>query len=70
MSSKMEQLEVLRVELEVLKREHRDLDEAIDALHAARIGGYADAQTAEKAKTGAEGPDRPLEDRIMPDIIA
>ena len=33
--------EVQRIELEVLRREHRDLDEAIDALHDA---GRADGQ--------------------------
>jgi len=37
-SARMEQREVLRVELEVLRREHRDLDEAIDALQGQRQG--------------------------------
>ena len=32
-NSKMKQNEILRLELEVLRDEHRDLDEAIIALH-------------------------------------
>ena len=39
--------EVLRVELEVFKREHRDLDQAIDALQAE---GRADALTIQRLK--------------------
>ena len=39
--------EVLRVELEVLRHEHRDLDDAIDALHTR---GVVDALTLQRLK--------------------
>lgn len=62
--------EVLRIELEVLRREHRDLDEAIDALHA---GGRADALTLQrlkKQKLSLKDRISRLEDELTPDIIA
>ena len=49
----MDQTEVLRVKLEVLKREHRDLDDAIEALQERAGGRPAHTQTAEKAKAGS-----------------
>jgi hypothetical protein len=69
-SAKMEQLEVLRVKLEVLKLEHRDLDEAIDAL---QIRGSSDMLTIKrlkKQKLFLKDQIVVLEDRILPDIIA
>ena len=62
--------EVLRVKLELLQREHRDLDDAIAALDA---GGRADPLTraaAEEAQADAEGRDPRISDEITPDIIA
>ena len=32
-TAKMEQMDVLRVELAILRQQHRDLDNAIEALH-------------------------------------
>ena len=62
--------EVLRVELEVFKREHRDLDQAIDALQAE---GRADALTIQrlkKKKLMLKDKIAQIEDRLLPDIIA
>ena len=62
--------EVLSIELEVLRREHRDLDEAIDALHAA---GRADALTLQrlkKQKLSLKDRITRIDDELTPDIIA
>ena len=69
-SAKMEEVDVLRVKLEVLRRDHRDLDEAIEALH---VRGYADMLTIKrlkKQKLALKDQIASLEDRILPDIIA
>ena len=63
--------EVLRVKLEVLRREHRDLDEAIHALVAQ--GGAADQFTVKrlkKQKLTLKDRIAMIEDRLTPDIIA
>ncbi|WP_417249396.1 YdcH family protein [Celeribacter sp.] len=70
MSSKMDHLEVLRVEVEVLKREHRDLDEAITAMQEQ---GHYDAlrmQRLKKRKLALKDRITVLEDELNPDIIA
>lgn len=62
--------EVLRVELEVFRREHRDLDEAIRALQET---GRADALTLQrlkKKKLALKDQIALIEDRLTPDIIA
>ena len=62
--------DVLRVKLEVLKREHRDLDEAI---HALETNGRPDALTLrrlKKQKLALKDQIVKLEDRLIPDIIA
>lgn len=67
---KMDQAAVLRVKLEVLRREHRDLDEAIHALHES---GMPDAFTLKRLKKQKlELKDRiaRIEDQLLPDIIA
>jgi hypothetical protein len=69
-SGQMNHEEVLRIELEVLRREHRDLDEAIDALHAA---GRADALTLQrfkKQKLALKDRITRIDDELTPDIIA
>ncbi|WP_073327626.1 YdcH family protein [Wenxinia saemankumensis] len=71
MSAAMTETEVLRVKLEVLRREHRDLDEAIHALEAR--GPAADVLTIrrlKKQKLGLKDRIAQLEDRLTPDIIA
>ena len=62
--------DVLRVELEVFRREHADLNEAIDALQAE---GRADALTLQRLKRRKlmlKDRIRIIEDRLTPDIIA
>ncbi len=70
-SNTMDEADVLRVELDVLKREHRELDEAIRALEEA--GGVPDMLTIrrkKKEKLVLKDRIRLLEDRLLPDIIA
>ena len=62
--------DVLRVKLELLRREHRDLDEAIRALEDT---GRSDALTIrrlKKQKLGLKDCISAIEDRLTPDIIA
>ena len=69
-SSEMNRPEILRVELEVLRREHRDLDDAIDALQER---GHADPLTLrrfKKQKLALKDRIRRIEDDLTPDIIA
>ena len=69
-TAKMEQEEVLRVKLEVLRREHRDLDEAIDALHARGSSDMLTIKRLKKQKLMLKDQITQLQDRILPDIIA
>ena len=69
-SAQMEQIDVLRIKVEMLKREHRDLD---DAIHALQERGTADMLTVrrlKKQKLHLKDQIAVLEDRIVPDIIA
>lgn len=70
MSARMEQAEVLRVKLEVLKREHRDLDEAIHALEARGNADVLTVRRLKKQKLALRDQIRVIEDRLLPDIIA
>ena len=66
----MRREEVLRIKLELLQREHRDLDDAIAALDA---GGRADALTLrrlKKRKLLLKDEIQRISDEITPDIIA
>lgn len=66
----MERSDVLRVKLATKRQEHRDLDEAIHALHEK---GHVDALTLQRLKRqklGLKDEIRRLEDEITPDIIA
>ena len=65
----METEEVLRVKLEALKSEHRDLDEAIGAL-AERDGDTLTVRRLKKQKLALKDKISVLEDRLTPDIIA
>jgi len=66
----MEQEEVLRIKLEVLRREHRDLDEAIAALHERSAPDMLTVKRLKKQKLALKDQIAALEDRILPDIIA
>jgi len=69
-SARMEQDEILRVELEVLKREHRDLDEAIAALEDKSTSEMLTIRRLKKQKLRLKDQIAQLEDRLFPDIIA
>lgn len=66
----MDPNEVLTVKLNVLKRQHRDLD---DAIHALESSGRADQLTLKrlkKQKLHLKDQVTRLEDFLTPDIIA
>lgn len=62
--------DVLRVRLELLQREHRDLDEAISALHAEGRADPLALRRLKKRKLMLKDQIVRLEDEITPDIIA
>ena len=69
-SSKMDANEVLRVRLNVSMRQHRDLDDAIAALHQ---GGRADPMQLgrlKKQKLALKDKIAQIRDQLTPDIIA
>jgi hypothetical protein len=69
-SARMEEREVLRVELEVLRQEHRDLDEAIRALQDDGKGDMFTIKRLKKQKLNLKDRIAQIEDRLFPDIIA
>ena len=62
--------EVLQIELEVLKQEHRDLDEAVLALEELGIRDQLTVQRLKKKKLALKDKIAVIEDRLTPDIIA
>ena len=62
--------DVLRVELEVFRRQHRDLDEAIDALEDKGTGDQLTIKRLKKQKLVLKDKIAVIEDRLTPDIIA
>lgn len=62
--------DVLRVELEVFRQEHRDLDEAIRALGASTTADQLTIQRLKKRKLQLKDRIALIEDRLTPDIIA
>ena len=69
-SAKMEEVDVLRVKLEVLRRDHRDLDEAIDAMVERGTSDQLTLQRLKKRKLRLKDLIAQIEDRLTPDIIA
>jgi hypothetical protein len=69
-SAKMEQTDVLRVKLAVLKEEHRDLDVAIHALHERGVPDMLTLQRLKRRKLALKDQIASLDDRLVPDIIA
>jgi hypothetical protein len=61
---------VIRNELAQLRQEHRDLDAAIDALHANARADSLQVQRLKKQKLGLKDRISRLEDKLLPDIIA
>ena len=62
--------DVLRVELEVFRREHRDLDDAIVALGEKGTADQLTLQRLKKRKLRLKDLIARIEDRLTPDIIA
>ena len=62
--------EVLKVELAVLKREHRDLDDSIRALQGTGTADALTLQRLKKRKLQLKDMIAYIEDRLFPDIIA
>lgn len=62
--------DVLRVELEVFRREHRDLDDAIHALQERGTADQLTLQRLKKKKLQLKDRIALIEDRLLPDIIA
>mgnify|MGYP001197276712 CR=1 FL=1 len=69
-AEEMKPQEVLRVELAVLKREHRDLDEAISALEATGMADQLRLRRLKKQKLTLKDKIAQIEDKLTPDIIA
>ncbi|MEQ9041367.1 MAG: DUF465 domain-containing protein [Silicimonas sp.] len=69
-TGKMMTEDVLRVEIATLKREHRDLDEAIRALEERGTGDQLTIRRLKKKKLSLKDQIQSLEDRLFPDIIA
>jgi hypothetical protein len=68
--NEMESEEVLRVQLEVLRREHRDLDQAIHALQESGLADQLALRRLKKQKLVLKDRIAVIEDRLTPDIIA
>ncbi len=66
----MSREEVLTVELEVLKRKHRDLDEAIHALEEQGRADMLTIRRLKKQKLSIKDKISRIEDELFPDIIA
>ena len=69
-SGKMEPNDVLRVRLEVLRREHRDLNDAIDALQETGRGNQLALRRLKKQKLLLKDKIAVIKDELTPGIIA
>jgi hypothetical protein len=62
--------EMLRIRLEVLRREHRDLDQAILALEETGRPDQLTLRRLKKQKLALKDQIVKIEDQLIPDIIA
>ena len=69
-AEEMKSQEVLRVELEVLRREHRDLDVAITALEERASADPLTLRRLKKQKLALKDKIARIDDKLTPDIIA
>ena len=69
-ASTMNHQDVLRVTLEIKRREHRDLDEAIHALHETGRADMLTLQRLKRQKLALKDEIIRIEDELTPDIIA
>ena len=68
--SEMSENEVLRVRLEELRREHRELDERIEGLHTDHLSDQLTLKRLKKRKLWLKDQIAGVEDQLYPDIIA
>ncbi len=68
--NEMDPIEVKRVKLQMLIREHRDLDDAIHALEDKGTGDPFTIRRLKKQKLALKDRIAMLEDQLTPDIIA
>ena len=66
----MNHKEMLRFKLSAVKREHRDLDDAIEALEANPGADTFTLKRLKKQKLRLKDEIAALEDQVTPDIIA
>lgn len=66
----MKSEEVLKVELEVFRQQHRDLDDAIQALQDRPTGDQLTIRRLKKQKLRLKDQIAIIEDLLTPDIIA
>lgn len=69
-SENMSQKEVLRYELRVLKREHRDLDRAISALEGTPSADQLMIGRLKRQRLLLKDQITVIEEKLTPDIIA
>ena len=62
--------DMMRIRLEVLRREHRDLDEAIAALEVTGRPDQLTMRRLKKQKLALKDQIVKMEDQLIPDIIA
>jgi hypothetical protein len=62
--------EMLRIRLEVMRREHRDLDDAVRALESSGRGDQLALRRLKKQKLSLKDQIVRIEDQLIPDIIA
>ena len=62
--------DVLRMKLHQLRQDHRDLDEAIHALHERGRADMLTLQRLKRQKLALKDQIAAIEDEITPDIIA
>lgn len=67
---RMDHAEVLRAELAQMQQEHRDLDDAIEAIHERINPDVLMLQRLKRKKLLLKDKIRQFEDDILPDIIA
>ncbi|WBU55566.1 YdcH family protein [Paracoccus sediminicola] len=68
--AEMSHEDIARAKLEVLRREHRDLDDAIAALAAQPGAPTLTLQRLKRQKLALKDRIARLEDELLPDIIA
>jgi hypothetical protein len=62
--------QLLRVQLDGLRREHRELDARIESLHADHLSDQLTLKRLKKRKLWLKDQITRIEDQLYPDIIA